>query len=284
MLAERSRCRYPGVRAAGSDGDPGRVWASLNELEPPIFDDRASRAVLRDHEATVSPGAALVLVVEDDAELRGLVCAYLARAGFRTECAATVMDAMRLNEQLRPDLILLDIGLRSGDGFEVLSGVRRRHETPVIMVTALDDEVTKLSSFRIGADDFVVKPFNPNELVERVRAVLRRARGERKSRTLAVANVRIDLDSKMVTSTASDGTDRVVQLTSTEFEVLAHMARHPGRVYARSELIDAVLPHSEALERVIDSHVSHLRRKLLDGNSGVLIQPVRGVGYRLLAR
>lgn len=223
-----------------------------------------------------------ILVVEDDRDISELLCAYLARAGFETDRAAGVADALRLHEQQRPDLVLLDVGLQGGDGFDVLAGVRRRHDTPVIMVTALDDDVTKLSSLRVGADDFVVKPFNPREVVERVRAVLRRARGDRKPRSLTVGDLVVDLDARVATCRGG-GADRRLPLTPTEFEIVAHMARQPGRAFSRAELLDAASPDSEAYDRVVDSHLSKLRGKLAAAGCTVAVEPVRGMGYRLWA-
>ena len=178
--------------------------------------------------------------------------------------------------------MLLDIGLPGGDGIDVLTTIRRRFETPVIMVTALDDDVTKLSSLRIGADDYVQKPFNPAEVVERVRAVLRRAQGAGIRRSFNVGPLIIDLDSRVVTCRRDDGREgERIALTPTEFEILAHMARQPRRAFTRAELLDAASPDSDAYDRVVDSHLSKLRMKLLAAGCENLIEPVRGVGYRL---
>jgi two-component system response regulator AdeR len=152
------------------------------------------------------------------------------------------------------------------------------------MVTAVDDEVTKLSSLRIGADDYVVKPFNPSEVVERIRAVLRRAQGASGRRTLSVGKLLIELDARVVTC-REDGAGREARLalTPTEFEILAHMARQPRRAFSRAEILEAVAPDSEAYDRVIDSHLSKLRQKLAAAGCPRIIEPVRGVGYRLWA-
>jgi two-component system response regulator AdeR len=222
-----------------------------------------------------------ILVVEDDREIADLLCAYLTRAGFETERTASVADALRLHAQRAPQLVLLDIGLVGGDGFDVLAGIRRRHDTPVIMVTAQDDDVTKLSGLRIGADDFVVKPFNPSEVVERVRAVLRRASGNMSRRILQVGAVEVDLDARLVSCRSADGPGTRVPLTPTEFEILAHMARHPRRAFSRAELLEAAAPDSDAYDRVVDSHLSKLRAKLIAAGCDNLIEPVRGLGYRL---
>lgn len=224
-----------------------------------------------------------ILIVEDDREIANLLAAYAERAGFMVDWAGNVADAVRLHSQQRYDLVLLDIGLPGGDGVDVLTAIRRRDETPVIMVTAVDDDVTKLMSLRIGADDYVVKPFNPSEVIERIRAVLRRSKAQPASRILSVGAVAIDLDARVAFYREKDGEGASTRLplTPTEFEILAHMARHPRRAFSRAELLTAVAPDSEALDRVIDSHVSKLRAKLVAAGCPDMIEPVRGIGYRL---
>lgn len=223
-----------------------------------------------------------VLIVEDEREIADLLVAYVERAGFAAARAASVQEAIRVHAQFRPDLMLLDIGLPGGDGLDVLTSIRRRFDTPVIMVTARDDDVTKLSSLRIGADDYVVKPFNPSEVVERIRAVLRRTQGATGRRTLNVGELVVDLDARVVLCRGGDdGVDRRLPLTPTEFEILAHMARQPQRAFTRAELLEAASPDSEAFDRVVDSHLSKLRQKLAAAGCANIIEPVRGVGYRL---
>ncbi|WP_374297152.1 response regulator [Sphingomonas sp.] len=222
-----------------------------------------------------------VMIVEDDRDIADLLTAYAERAGFLVHWASSVGDAVQMHARWRPDLIMLDIGLPGGDGIDVLTAVRRRDDTPIIMLTAVDDDVTKLMSFRIGADDYVVKPFNPSEVIERVRAVLRRARGSGAARTLTVGDLAIDLEARLVERRPADGAATALPLTPTEFALLAHMARQPRRAFTRGELLEAVSPDSEALDRVIDSHVSKLRTKLATAGLPALIEPVRGLGYRL---
>lgn len=225
-----------------------------------------------------------ILIVEDEQEIAEVLIAYLATAGFDVERAAHVEEAIRMHAQLRPQLVLLDIGLPGGDGIDVLTAIRRRFETPVIMLTAVKDDVTKLSSLRIGADDYVLKPFNPAEVVERVRAVLRRTQRMSGQRTLSIGKLLIELDERLVTyrDEESDKETRLA-LTPAEFEILAHMARQPRRAFSRSELLEAALPDSEAFDRVIDSHLSKLRHKLAAAGCPDMIEPVRGIGYRLWA-
>lgn len=225
--------------------------------------------------------SARILIVEDERDIADVLVAYVERAGFSALRAATVTDAINSHGRDQPDLVLLDIGLPGGDGIEVLTAIRRRKDTPVIMLTALDDDVSKLSSFRIGADDYVVKPFNPSEVVERIRAVLRRMRGANNHRLLSVGPLDIDVDARVVMRRDENGEGTRLNLTPTEFEILAHMARHPRRAFSRAELLDAAAPDSDAYDRVVDSHLSKLRQKLGAAGCADMIEPVRGIGYRL---
>jgi two-component system response regulator AdeR len=228
------------------------------------------------------PDNALILVVEDDREIADILQAYLARAGFRTVHAGDGEQALLHERMLSPDLVLLDIRLPKRDGHAVLAELRARSSVPVIMATALDEDLEKLTALRIGADDYVVKPFNPVEVVARVQAVLRRTLGRAVSASrVRVGALEIDIDAHALRRVAAEET-RVIPVTLTEFRILAHMARRPHRVFTRAELLDACLPEDgDALERTVDSHVSKLRRKLeLAGEPGFL-DSVRGVGYRL---
>lgn len=221
-----------------------------------------------------------ILIVEDEREIAEILGLYVERGGFVVARATTFQEALRQHSQFQPDLVLLDIGLPGGDGLDVLTAMRRKVDTPVIMVTAIDDEVTKLSSLRIGADDYVVKPFNPSEVVERIRAVLRRARGATARRVLTLGAIEVDLDARSATVAEGNGRNRL-QLTPSEFGILAHMARQPRRAFSRAELLEAISPDSEAYDRVVDSHVSNLRQKLAASGCAEMIEPVRGIGYRL---
>ena len=149
----------------------------------------------------------------------------------------------------------------------------------MVVTTALDQDIDKLQALRIGADDYVVKPFNPVEVVARVKAVLRRSGGEGANGVLRVGPVEIDTTANMVRTQNGE-----VALTLTEFRLLAHMARTPSRVFSRGELLDACLPGSDALDRTVDSHVSKLRRKLDQAGAPDMPEGVRGVGYRLWSR
>ncbi|ABC23726.1 response regulator [Rhodospirillum rubrum] len=234
-------------------------------------------------ETTPPDRDALILVVEDEPDIADILRAYLERAGMRVVSARDGRRALDLHASLNPDLLLLDVQMPVMDGWRVLSELRHRGDTPVIMLTALDQDIDKLMGLRIGADDYVVKPFNPAEVVARVRAVLRRMGGdggERARRVLRFGTLRIDLDGHEAMVEDDGGRCLAIDLTLTEFRLLVHLARTPKRVFSRMELLGACLPEGEALERTVDSHLSKLRKKL--EAFGVMGVPtnVRGVGYR----
>ncbi|WP_280188672.1 response regulator [Delftia sp. PS-11] len=225
----------------------------------------------------------LVLVVEDEPGIASVLTAYLERDGLRSRMAQDGQEALQLFRQLRPDLVLLDIHLPGMDGIDVLRAIRDEGQTPVIMVTALADDVDKLLALRLGADDYVVKPFNPPEVVARVRAVLRRTQARKSPAPAPIRVGPIEIDAEAHSAVVYDEAGRAqpLPLTLTEFRLLACLAAQPRRCFSRSHLIEHCLPESDALERVIDSHLSKLRRKLqLAGQEG-LIETVRGIGYRL---
>ncbi len=225
---------------------------------------------------------ALVLIAEDDDEISAILDAYLVREGFRTVQARDGRAALDIHLALKPDLVLLDVTMPRLDGWEVLAELRRRGNTPAIMITALDKDIDRLQGLRIGADDYVVKPFNPIEVVARAKAVLRRSGLATAAGILRVGDLAIDLDAYQASLGAGAEAIRLA-LTLTEFRILAHMARSPARVFTRSELVDACLPGADALDRTVDSHVSKLRRKLEQAGAIGLLPGVRGIGYRLSA-
>lgn len=228
---------------------------------------------------------ALVLIVEDEPEIADIVAAYLAREGLRTLRAQDGLTALSLHRSARPDLVLLDVQMPGMDGWTVLNTLRQRGDTPVIMLTALDQDLDKLTALRMGADDYVVKPFNPAEVAARVRAVLRRTLNAARQSApdiLRVGSLVIDPEHHTV-HVEGDGYSHELLLTLTEFKLLHCMALAPMRIFSRSELMHECLPESEALERTVDSHVSKLRRKLDDVGLANVPASVRGVGYRLAA-
>lgn len=224
--------------------------------------------------------SALILIAEDEPDIAAVLDAYLVREGFRTVRAADGQVALELHLALKPDLVLLDVRMPKRTGWEVLSEIRRRGDTPVMMITALDQDVDKLQALRVGADDYVVKPFNAAEVAARAHVILRRRRGGGDNRVVRVGPLEVDTESHLAAIRTPDDETRL-NLTLTEFRILAFMARQPMRVFTRGELVDACLPGQDVLERTVDSHLSKLRKKLDAVCSGQLITGIRGVGYRL---
>ena len=237
---------------------------------------------MKQNQASVA--APLVLVVEDEPGIATILRAYLERDGLRAQVAQDGPEAVQLFRRHQPDLVLLDIHLPTMDGIDVLRTIRDQGQTPVIMVTALADDVDKLVALRLGADDYVVKPFNPAEVVARVRAVLRRTQAQPESKAAPIRVGALEINSEEHSATVHDeksGRAKPLPLTLTEFRLLALLAAQPRRCFSRAHLIEHCLPESDALERVIDSHLSKLRRKLQLAGQEQLIETVRGIGYRL---
>lgn len=232
---------------------------------------------------TRGAGAALVLIAEDEAEIADILDAYLQRDGFRTAWARDGREALQLQQAVKPDLVLLDVQMPHLDGWEVLSSLRQRGATPVIMLTALDSDVDKISALRVGADDYVVKPFNPTEVIARVRAVLRRSQPGASALAQAVLRAgALELDRLSHSAWLHLGAQRLaLPLTATEFRLLQVLAGAPTRVFSRAELIEACLPEGDAQERTIDSHLSKLRKKIEQLGLEGMPTSVRGVGYCL---
>ncbi|MPQ55317.1 response regulator [Duganella sp. FT27W] len=233
-------------------------------------------------EAPPDSTQALVLVAEDEAEIAQILMAYLARSGLRVAHAADGQAALDMHHALKPDLVLLDVMMPRLDGWAVLSEIRRRGHTAVIMLTAMDQDIDKLTGLRIGADDYIVKPFNAAEVVARTLAVLRRTLqgGAQPHQLLRAEGIEVDLEHYEAAVCGAAGR-QVLALTITEFRLLAHMARAPKRVFTRAELLAACLPEGETLERTVDSHLSKLRKKVEGAGAAGLLESVRGVGYRL---
>ena len=221
------------------------------------------------------PGArGLVLVVEDDRAIADLVRLYLRRDGFGVQVEADGAAALDAVGRLRPVAVVLDIGLPGLDGVEVCRRLRAADDwTPVLFMTARDDEVDRIVGLELGADDYVTKPFSPRELVARVRAVLRRADGvPTREEVLAMGVVRVEVDRRRVQVEGRD-----VALTATEFALLAHLMRAPARVFTREQLLGAVWGYAAAAgTRTVDVHVAQLRGKL---GAASPIRTVRGTGY-----
>lgn len=223
--------------------------------------------------------SSLVLVVEDDPEIARLLERYLTRSGYRTVRASTGLTALSHLQMLRPDLVVLDVGLPDIDGFDLLAKIRRDSLVPVIFVSAMDDDTDKLLGLKLGADDYVTKPFNPQEVVARVGAVLKRTRGIAGSEVIRHDQIEVHLDSHIAITSTERGRLEL-PLTATEFRLLVCFVRSPFKTFERAFLLDACMPESEALDRTVDTHIANLRRKLTNCGQGGYITTVRGIGYR----
>lgn len=223
----------------------------------------------------------LILIVEDDADSANVLEAYLKRDFFDVAIAKNGLEGVELHHRLKPDLVLLDMMLPLMNGAEVLNIIRKRGSTPVIMVTAMGDEPEKLGALRYGADDYVVKPYNPKEVVARVQAVLRRSSPTTPDdHRLRFENIWMDLDSRTVGVKQANGADALIDLTPTEFNLLAVLFGAPRKAFSREELLARCLPESEALSRVVDAHIHNVRRKLEAQGASNMLVTVRSIGYR----
>jgi two-component system OmpR family response regulator len=224
---------------------------------------------------SAAPSKGLVLVVEDEAAIADLVRLYLTREGFGVHVERDGQSGLAAARRMHPVAIVLDVGLPEMEGTEVCRLLRDAGDwTPVLFVTARDDEVDRILGLELGADDYITKPFSPRELVARVRSVLRRARGEAGRPALTLGPLRLDPDARRVT-TESGGE---IALTATEFDLLSYLIRKPGRVFSREQLLSEVWGYSAAAgTRTVDVHIAQVRGKL--GADGDLIRTVRGVGY-----
>lgn len=219
-----------------------------------------------------------ILVVDDEPKIIRIARDYLEHAGFTVLTATDGKSALSVWRVGKPDLIVLDLGLPNLDGLDVTRTLRKESNTPIIMLTARSEESDKLVGLELGADDYMVKPFSPKELVARVRAVLRRMENVSEgSQVIRVGNLMLDAPRMRVTV---DG--RAVEVTPTEFQLLAALARQPGRIFTRAQLLDAVRGIAfESYERAIDAHIKNLRRKIEpDPHAPCYVLTVYGVGYK----
>ena len=219
-----------------------------------------------------------ILVVDDEFEIVKVVRAYLEQSGFRVLTASDGPTALAVFRHERPDLIVLDLNLPQMDGLDVCRAIRRESSVPVIMLTARVDETDRLIGLEIGADDYIVKPFSPREVVARVRTVLRRSAPASEQPALIIAGQLVIDPVKHEVHLA----DRLIDLTPSEFNLLHSLAARPGRAFSRMELLDAAQGEAyEGYERTIDVHIKNLRQKLGDEpRAPTYILTVYGVGYK----
>ncbi len=219
-----------------------------------------------------------VLVVDDDPGIVKVVRAYLERDGFQVLVAYDGKKAMHVARHEKPDLVVLDLMLPEMDGWDVCRALRKESDVPIIMLTARVEESDKLVGLELGADDYVTKPFSPRELVARVRSVLRRVQGlPPKPERISRGDITVDLARHAVTIG-----DKSVDLTPTEFDLLATLMGDPGRAFTRSQLLEQTQGHAyDGYERTIDVHIKNLRKKIEpDARNPQLIKTVYGVGYK----
>ena len=219
-----------------------------------------------------------ILVVDDESSIIQLAKLYLEREGYHVDGVTTGREGLDRFHEAPADLIVLDLMLPDIDGFEICRQIRAESDVPVLMLTARKEDIDKIVGLELGADDYLTKPFNPHELVARVKAVLRRYQaGASPGEIIEMSSVRLDLSRHEVTV---DG--RPVVLRTKEFALLSAFARNPGIVFSREKLLESVWGYDFYGEtRTVDVHVNHLREKL--EGSGVTIETVRGIGYKITA-
>ncbi len=223
-----------------------------------------------------------ILVVDDEPKIVQLARDYLKRGGFAVLTAGDGKTAVARARADKPDLVVLDLGLPQLDGLDVIRAVRKESNLPIIVLTARGEESDKLVGLELGADDYIVKPFSPKELVARVRVVLRRMENAAAG-TPIIRAADVELDLPRMRATVGG---RAVELTATEFQLLAALAREPGRIFTRAQLLDAVRGVAfESYERAIDAHVKNIRRKIEpDPHEPRYVLSVYGVGYKFTDR
>jgi len=225
-----------------------------------------------------------ILVVDDEPKIVQLVRDYLERAGFAVLSAQDGKTALSLARTEKPDLLILDLGLPGLDGLDVTRELRKSSNAPIIMLTARSEETDKLVGLELGADDYITKPFSPKELVARVRVVFRRMEvySQPGSETIQAADLTLDVARMQVTAPGRE----IEPLTPSEFELLVLLARSPGRIFTRLQLLDAIHGVAfESYERAIDAHVKNIRRKIeKEPRQPAYILTVYGVGYKFTGR
>lgn len=222
----------------------------------------------------------LILVVDDEPKVARLARDYLEKNGFRVTTAADGQSALTIARREKPDLIILDLMLPQIDGREVCRILRRESDVPIIMLTALSEEIDQVTGLEIGADDYITKPFSVRALVARVRALLRRARGDVKAPSVIRAG-RLEIDAEKYLATL-DGSP--LKLTPNEFKLLHLLASRAGQTFTREQLLDDLHGAAFSMDRSVDSHIKNLRKKLETTSGESMIETVYGIGYRFVEK
>ncbi|MGD8105118.1 response regulator [Pantoea sp. FN0302] len=224
-----------------------------------------------------------VLLAEDDTGIATIVEAYLRREGFDVIHAIDGEVAVKIAQQTLPDFVILDIKMPKKDGWHVLKEIRSFSNAPIMMLTALDADIDKVLALKTGADDYLVKPFSPVELVARVHVILKRMTYHSHSDELKVyRSQHLTINQATHQLWTNEGHKEISKLiTYTEFRILLHLMRNPSRVFTRYELIEACFSDSDVSDRTVDSHISKLRKKLETVGISHVPEGIRGVGYRL---
>jgi two-component system OmpR family response regulator len=220
-----------------------------------------------------------ILVVDDEKKIVEIIKAYLERESYQVIAAYNGREALDMAQKQHPDLIILDLMLPEISGWDVCRSIRKESEVPIIMLTARDEVTDKIVGLEMGADDYVTKPFDPKELISRVRAILRRVAPSSSTKgIIKLTDLSIDTEKRQVRRK-----DIVIDLTPNEFELLRVMSENPGRVFSRMQLLDQVQGDAyEGYERTIDSHIKNLRKKIEpDPEHPRYVITVYGVGYKM---
>ncbi|MCC7189356.1 MAG: response regulator transcription factor [Anaerolineales bacterium] len=219
---------------------------------------------------------ALILVVDDEPKVARLARDYLEKNGFRVVAAADGQSALSTARREKPDLVILDLMLPQIDGREVCRILRRESDVPIIMLTALSEEIDQVTGLEIGADDYIAKPFSVRALVARVRALLRRTRGDVKAPSvIRIGGLEIDSEKYLVTFN-----DKPLKLTPNEFKLLHLLASRPSQTLTREQLLEDLHGAASSMDRSVDSHIKNLRKKLETASGESMIETVYGIGYR----
>jgi DNA-binding response OmpR family regulator len=222
----------------------------------------------------------LILVVDDEPKVARLARDYLEKNGFRVLTAADGQSALTTARREKPDLVILDLMLPNIDGREVCRILRRESDVPIIMLTALSEDIDQVTGLEIGADDYITKPFSPRAMIARVRALLRRTRGDIKMPTIIRSGgLEIDTEKYNVTFNGSS-----IKLTPNEFKLLQLLASRSGQILTREQLLDDLHGTTSSVDRSVDSHIKNLRKKLETASGESMIETVYGIGYRFIEK